>query len=125
MIRPAQSAPVRPYVSFTCFDVGTTTIRLGASRYGPFAPDTFQLGKYDSFTSTGFPISDTSKEIVSTVLCTFDTCAGVTARGSAFARSAAFTRCQSFGPDCAYAVPNSSRFTHHGAVVHSQPSCIS
>ncbi len=99
--RPAQSAPVRPYVSCTCFEVGTTTIKLGANRYGPSAPDTFQLGKYDSFTSTGLPISDTSKEILSTVVCTFETWAGATARGFAFARSDALTRCQLSGPVCA------------------------
>ena len=38
MTRPTQSALVRPYVSVTSCDVGTTTIRFGASRYGPFAP---------------------------------------------------------------------------------------
>ena len=32
---------------------GTTTMRLGATRYGPSAPDTCQFGKYDVFTSTG------------------------------------------------------------------------
>ena len=63
----ASRPSVRPYVSSTCVDVGTTTIRFGASRYGPFAPVTFQFGKYDSFTSTGLPISETSKEILSTV----------------------------------------------------------
>ena len=46
-MRPSQSTPVSPYVSVTSFDVGTTTIMFGASRYGPFAPLTFQFGKYD------------------------------------------------------------------------------
>ena len=38
-----------------------TTIRLGVTRYGPFAPDTCQLGKYDTFTNTGVPTLDTWK----------------------------------------------------------------
>src|SRR3954447_14691768 len=99
-------------------------MRFGARRYGPLAPETFQFGKYDSFTSTGLPISETSNEIESTVVRTLLTCVGVTVRGCARFRSLASTRTQSFGPVCAYAVPSPSRFVHQGAVVHSQPSCI-
>src|SRR5689334_20515594 len=97
---------------------------FGARRYGPFAPDTFQFGKNDSFTSTGFPMSETSKEILSTVVFTLLTCTGSTAGGCALAKSAAFTRGQSLGPVSAYAVPSSLRSVHHGAVLHSQPSCM-
>src|SRR5205814_162809 len=40
-----------------------TTIRLGVTRHGPLAPEVFQFGKYDAFTSTGDPGRSTSKEI--------------------------------------------------------------
>ncbi len=43
---------------------GTTTIKFGAARYGPVAPLACQFGKYDVFTSTGLPISETWNEIV-------------------------------------------------------------
>src|SRR6185436_15618610 len=51
----------------TCFDVGTTTIRFGVNRHGPLAPDAFQFGKYDDFTTTGTPMRSTSKEMRSSV----------------------------------------------------------
>src|SRR6516162_4095974 len=95
---------------------------FGASRYGPLAPFTCQFGKYDSLISTGLPTSDTSNEILSTVVFTLLTTGGLSiACACAVARSAAFTRGQLFGPVCAYGVSSSPGFVHHGAVVHSQP----
>src|ERR1035437_2921593 len=51
-------------MSDTSFDVGTTTSRLGLTRYGPVAPVAFQRGKYEIFTNTGSPTRLTWKESV-------------------------------------------------------------
>ena len=122
--RPSQSTPVSPYVNDTSFDVGTTTIRFGASRYGPFAPFTFQFGKYDVLISTGLPISETWNEIESTSVFTLLTAVGAIDFGTYVPSWLESMRCQLLGPDCAYAVLILSRSVHHGAAVHSQPeSC--
>src|SRR3954468_5851065 len=39
-----------------------TTMKLGVTRHGPLAPETFQLGKYDVLTSTGTPVRLTSND---------------------------------------------------------------
>ena len=78
--RPSQSTVVSPYVSFTSWLVGTTTMRFGATRYGPVAPCACQFGKYDVRTSTGLPISETWNEIVSTSSWISETCVGIDRR---------------------------------------------
>src|SRR3954447_754043 len=54
-----------------------TTIWLGVTRYGPLAPDACQFGKYDAFTSTGFPTSDTSNEMPLSLVWMFETVGGL------------------------------------------------
>ncbi len=56
-----------------------TTIWLGVMRYGPFAPCTFQFGKYEALTWIGVPTRSTSKEIVSVVATMLVTLASGTA----------------------------------------------
>jgi hypothetical protein len=56
-------------------DVGTTTIWLGDTRYGPVAPETFQFGKYEAFTSTGLPVRSTWNEMDRSVVTTLETLA--------------------------------------------------
>ena len=87
-------------MSVTSCEVGTTTIRLGATRQGPSAPDTCQLGKYETFTSTGVPTRSTWKLIELSVWVTWETvvaCSG-TAVGLV---SPTCTRVQSAGPSAA------------------------
>src|SRR5690606_3614001 len=93
------STGVRPYRNSTCVSVGTTTMKLGATRYGPSAPSTRQFGKYDIFTSTGLPTRSTSNETLSSSTTTSLTSAGSTRRSRA--RSCESTRCQPSGPSTA------------------------
>src|SRR5262245_19964699 len=71
-------------------------MRLGATRYGPSAPDAFQLGKYDALTSTGLPTWSTSNEILLSPVSMFETSTSATGRASGC--SPTRTRCQSAGP---------------------------
>ena len=48
-------------------------MKSGVARYGPLPPSTSQFGKYEVFTITGTPVRDTSNEIESSVLRTFET----------------------------------------------------
>src|SRR5262245_37530046 len=97
-------------------------MKFGETRYGPLAPCAFQFGKYDVFTSTGLPISDTWKEILSTPSCRRLTCDGVIDRSFVLA-SCEMSMCfQSFGPDAANSLESSDRLFHHGALAHSHAS---
>ena len=49
-------------------DSGTTTMKFGATRYGPRPFSTRQFGKYEVFTSTGTPNSLTRKDMESAVV---------------------------------------------------------
>src|SRR4051812_23045164 len=55
---------------------GITTIWFGGTREGALAPDAFQLGKYDIFTTTGLPTWLTSKERWSSAELMLDTTGG-------------------------------------------------
>ena len=78
-----QSTGVRPKCIDTSVSVGITTIRLGVTRYGPSAPVTSQLGKYDVLTSTGTPGSETLNEIESSPISMSETStSGSSVRGS-------------------------------------------
>src|SRR3954451_14419046 len=74
-----------------------TTIWLGVTRQGPWAPAAFQFGKYDIFTSTGWPTRSTSKEMRSSVILTLLTVTGATGCSSGWAASIC-TRGHSLGP---------------------------
>src|SRR5205823_1956093 len=101
--------------------------RLGATRQGPLAPEAFQLGKYDVFTSTGVPGRSTSKEMRSSLVWIPLTFAGVTGRRAgrsmrtslpAVAAAPAVsvrarrtrTRGHSFGPSTAKGTSHDRRF---------------
>src|ERR1700722_2681308 len=94
------SAPVLPYSRVTSWLVGTTTIRLGATRHGPSAPWACQLGKYDTLTSTGVPTRSTWKETELSV-CEVDETAVVGSGTTVGLVSVADTRVQSDGPPAA------------------------
>src|SRR3954454_22877830 len=91
-----------------------TTIRVGATRYGPSPPEIFQLGKYDAFTNTGVPTLSTSNEMRSSFVVTPLTFTDSTGRRDGVGKltwlpmmfvvvffGVTLTRCQSFGPDAA------------------------
>src|SRR5436190_6897691 len=81
-----------------------TTIRLGFTRYGPSAPSTFQLGKYDVFTRIGVPVRSTSKSMVSVPVDALVTTA--CGSGAAGGVSPGATRAHDDGPSAA-------RYTFH------------
>src|SRR5579862_311916 len=118
--RPSHSYFVRPYVSDTSLLVGTTTMKFGATRYGPAAPWACQFGKNDVRTSTGLPISDTWNEIESTSSWMSETCVGVIGVSLVCARSLMSMRFQSFGPDAVHTLSSCGASSHHGAAAHSQ-----
>ena len=74
-----------------------TTIKLGVTRYGPLAPDTCQLGKYDTLTSTGTPIVSTSNDTLSSPLWMLVTWTGWSEVRGGF-KSVEGIRAQFFGP---------------------------
>src|SRR5437763_15892785 len=103
-------------------------MRFGASRYGPRAPCTVQLGKYDVLTTTGVPIRSTWNEMESTVSCVCETRAGVIGTdatpwppGPVVPILAASTRGHDAGPDSVNGWCNRLVSIHHGSVAHSQP----
>ena len=69
-------------------------------RHGPFAPSTFQFGKYDALTSTGVPTLLTWNEMVSVPVTMSVTATGVVGIVStdAVPSSSAAMRCHSLGP---------------------------
>src|SRR3954447_9564604 len=73
-----------------------TTMKFGVTRYGPSAPSTFQLGKYDVFTRTGVPTWSTSKSIVSVPVARLLTVAFATGRAGGVSPSV--TRAHEDGP---------------------------
>src|SRR2546423_888494 len=91
-----------------------TTMKLGVTRHGPFAPDAFQLGKYDTFTRTGAPGRSTSNEMPSSSVRMLVTRVSWTGRRSGASTVTPAptvastdgarrirTRGQLLGPDCA------------------------
>ncbi len=83
-------------MSDTDSSVGTTTIRLGVIRHGPSAPSTFQLGKYETLTTTGTPVRSTVNDTLSTPASMPDTTTGGNDRRSG--SPSAGTRCHASGP---------------------------
>ncbi len=83
----------------TSWRVGTTTIRLGVTRQGPSAPCACQLGKYETFTSTGVPSVLTWKFSDWSPTRTSETVVGAT--GTTGARAPGRTRGQRAGPPAA------------------------
>src|SRR3954454_22253459 len=118
-MRPIQSTEVSPYVSVTAWLVGTTTIMFGATRYGPSAPSTSQLGKYDVRTSTGLAISSTWNEIVLGSSRMSDTFVGTIAAWFVVARSLMSTCFHDFGPVAVHTLSSCDAFMNQGAAAHS------
>src|ERR1700737_2728559 len=99
-----------------------TTIKLGATRYGPLAPETRQLGKYDTFTRTGTPTLSTLNDTELSLDAMWSTCTGCsTVRGGSVAMGA--TRAHALGPAAAYSTSERfwSRYQASEASSHGLP----
>src|ERR1019366_1675396 len=108
-------------MSDTSLDVGTTTIRLGLTRYGPVAPVAFQRGKYEIFTKTGTPTRLTWKESVwvpTLTALTLVTPAMLRTR----IRWIDTARGHDDGPDSAPSTFHSDGCSHHVWLAVSQPT---
>src|SRR5690349_17898367 len=95
-------------------------MKFGATRYGPSAPDTFQLGKNDVRTSTGLPVSDTWNEIESGFSSMSETSVGSIRVSFVSASCLMSIRFQSFGPSAVHTLSSCDRSRNHGAAAHSQ-----
>src|SRR4051812_48592694 len=98
-----------------------TTMKLGATRQMPFAPDTCQLGKYDDFTRIGVPTRSTSNDTVDVPSFTFDTFTSSTA--IALGCSSFVIRGHALGPLTARSTPHFVGSRYHASAMscHARP----
>src|SRR6476646_8503741 len=118
--RPAQSTVAVANVSFTCFAVGTTTMKLGVARHGPSAPSAFQLGYHDVLTITGTPVRDTSNSTDDSVVRMLATSTFGSACFFASSAWAAGTRVHDAGTSSVSGRSRAVAAENHGTAVHSQ-----
>src|SRR6478672_7318866 len=117
--RPTQSTVAVVKLSFTCLLVGTTTMKLGVARHGPFAPSACQFGYQDVFTITGTPVRDTSNSTDDSVVRMFDTSTGGSACFFARRALAAGALIHDAGPSSVIGRSSAFGSENHGTALHS------